>query len=313
MSGFGYEVGGLAVAIVGAWVIPAVGMRAVAPSLESSRLVVPNYRGRVVFLGLGIVWVFWAIGISFAWILMASFGGVGGSPPQWTPVYVVLLAFIFGLVDDVFGTHGEKGFRGHLRAMAEGRLTTGGLKLVGIGAAAVWAAAISMLTMSQQANWSLPEQVLGFVTGTILIAGSANLLNLLDLRPGRALKGYLVLVAVAWAFGAAAADWRGQPAVAATNLLAVAVWFVGPALAVWGYDLSERGILGDAGANAAGALAGYALLVALPLWGVVVAAVLVVGLNLASERVSFSQVIEGSRFLSWLDGLSRLQSKDRPA
>jgi len=39
------------------------------------------------------------------------------------------------------------------------------------------------------------------------------------------------------------------------NLLTLIV-LLGPVAAVWRYDLGERAMLGDAGANAAGALAG---------------------------------------------------------
>jgi hypothetical protein len=54
-----------------------------------------------------------------------------------------------------------------------------------------------------------------------------------------------------------------------------------------------------------GALAGYLLVGALPLPWMIVAAVVLFGLTLLSERVSFSGVIERVAFLSWLDGLGR--------
>jgi hypothetical protein len=67
-------------------------------------------------------------------------------------------------------------------------------------------------------------------------------------------------------------------------------------------------MLGDAGANAAGALAGFLLAWRSPLWLLSVLAVVLLALNVTSERVSFSKVIERVAFLRWLDGLGRIAS-----
>jgi hypothetical protein len=64
-------------------------------------------------------------------------------------------------------------------------------------------------------------------------------------------------------------------------------------------------MLGDMGANAAGALAGWLLASVLPPWGLALAAAVVVALTLASERVSFSAVIERTDALRALDRLGR--------
>jgi len=69
--------------------------------------------------------------------------------------------------------------------------------------------------------------------------------------------------------------------------------------------LGERGMLGDAGANAMGALAGYLLAVSLPLWGLAVSAAVLLALNVASEKISFSKVIASFGPLRWIDGLGR--------
>jgi hypothetical protein len=75
---------------------------------------------------------------------------------------------------------------------------------------------------------------------------------------------------------------------------------------VWRYDLGEQGMLGDAGANPAGAVVGLLLLKVLAPWAILTGAVLMIALNLASERVSFSRVIEGNRLLAWADRLGRV-------
>jgi UDP-GlcNAc:undecaprenyl-phosphate GlcNAc-1-phosphate transferase len=123
-----------------------------------------------------------------------------------------------------------------------------------------------------------------------LIAGAANLLNLFDLRPGRALKVVLL-------FAPAAAG--GGPA---SRLVAVAS---GTAVALLPPDLNEEAMLGDTGANAAGALLGTAAVAGLGRRGRIAALLAVGGLTLASEKVSFTKVIARTPVLRELDGLGR--------
>jgi len=305
-----------AVAIVVGWVLPALAMMMLVPSLQSSPRKVRNYRGAEVPTGLGIVWMVWAMLLVVGALKIAAFGGLvaGLGASAWTwwvmPALLVVLAFTFGLIDDAYGAADAKGFKGHLKAMLKGRLTTGGLKLVGIGLAALVAAFFGQLTAPADQGRTVLQSVPTWVLGALVIALAANLVNLMDLRPGRALKAYSLLavlavpglVATALAVGAEGGPAIGWPLVAVSVPL-----LLGPVAAVWRYDLGERGMLGDAGANAMGALAGYIFAVTLPLWGLALAAAVLVALNLLSEKVSFSSVIEGNAILRWIDGLGRTQ------
>ena len=85
-------------------------------------------------------------------------------------------AAAFGGYDDIAGSGDRRGFRGHLGALAHGEVTTGAVKLGGIGVTGVAAAALT------------GGPAVDVAINSALIAGSANLLNLFDLRPGRALK-----------------------------------------------------------------------------------------------------------------------------
>jgi UDP-GlcNAc:undecaprenyl-phosphate GlcNAc-1-phosphate transferase len=301
---------GLAFTVIVCWALPAVGIRMLAPSLAASDRLTTNYRGRQVFLGLGIVWVFWSLGIL---MLFQGLALLSPAAVQTIPYLLALGAlpvlgcFVFGLVDDVFGTSAEKGLGGHMRALARGRLTTGGLKLIGIGLISLYAAIGARGVYDFSSSASPPQSAAGVILATVVIAGSANLLNLLDLRPGRALKSYLLLSLLAWLLWATLSPLSTNPwaAKGALSTISLAVAIAGPALAAWRFDLGERGMLGDAGANPAGALVGFLFATCLPIWGLAIAAALVVAANLASERVSFSAVIERNRLLSWLDSLGR--------
>jgi UDP-GlcNAc:undecaprenyl-phosphate/decaprenyl-phosphate GlcNAc-1-phosphate transferase len=189
-------------------------------------------------------------------------------------------AAAFGGYDDLAGSGDRRGFRGHLGALARGEVTTGAVKLGGIGAAGVVAAAL------------IGGRPADMVINAGLTAGGANLLNLFDLRPGRALK-----VALA-----------GSALIAGTGAPGAARAVAGPAgaaLALLPEDLGERAMLGDAGANALGAMLGAAAAASLrrPARAALLAGI--IGLTAASEVVSFTAVIERTPALHWLDMLGR--------
>ncbi|WP_402466221.1 hypothetical protein [Isoptericola aurantiacus] len=199
----------------------------------------------------------------------------------------------FGVVDDLAEDTSTrtKGLRGHLGALAHGRVTTGGLKVLGIGATSVLAAALGTTRRS-----GLVPHLADVAVNGALVAGSANLVNLLDLRPGRALKAGAALSApVAGACGGAG-----------TGVL------LGASAAAAPGDLAERDMLGDGGANALGAFVGARWAFGAPRAVRVAALAGVVGLTLASERVSFSAVIDRTPWLRSVDRLGR-RPADAPA
>jgi UDP-N-acetylmuramyl pentapeptide phosphotransferase/UDP-N-acetylglucosamine-1-phosphate transferase len=218
-----------------------------------------NYRGRTVSL---------AAGPAVALAAVVS----GGSRAA---AVAGLGAGAVGLYDDLVGSrpdHQAKGFRGHLGALRHGRVTSGLAKVAGIGLAGFAASAL------------LPGRrgLVDTVLGAGVIAGTANLVNLLDLRPGRALKVAVLLGTPLRAYGP-----------------------VGAAAALLPADLGEQVMLGDCGANALGAILGVALARRTGPVGRAVALAGLVGLTLASERVSFTRVIERTRGLRELDALGR--------
>jgi len=189
-------------------------------------------------------------------------------------------AAAFGGYDDLAGSGDRRGFRGHLGALAGGEVTTGAVKFGGIGATGVVASALI---------GGRPADV---IINSGLTAGGANLLNLFDLRPGRALK-------VALAGGALIAGTGGPGAARAVAGPA------GAALALLPEDLGERAMLGDAGANALGAMLGAAAAASLPRPARVALLAGIIGLTAASEVISFTAVIERTPALRRLDMLGR--------
>jgi len=272
---------GLVVGIVGGRVL-WLGCRPVftAPALARS-----NWRGRTVPTAAGLVL---PVVVMMAEAGRALLGALGAGISTTTPVRLAVLATVsgfalLGALDDIAGTGEPRGFRGHLGALAKGRVTTGSLKLIG-------GAALALAVVGPFVG----ERPLRLVADAGLVALCATLANLFDRAPGRVVKvaalGFLAVVAVA---GARA------------RLGAVAV-AVGASLGLLVDDLRERLMLGDAGANALGAVLGLGLvLTARPLVRTI-ALVVVVALNAAGEMVSFSKVIDAVPPLRAIDRAGRL-------
>ena len=237
-----------------------------------------------------------------------------------------------GYIDDVDqGAHDggkvAKGLKGHLGALAHGQVTTGVIKIAGIGASAL---AASSLVGSKAT--SVGGKVSDLALNTVLIAGTANLANLLDLRPGRALKATVLVATPLSYFSCAAAKTPASGASVTSATASVTSGASGApsatpaapasasgasaqrllasglnaaAITALVEDLQETTMLGDTGANAAGALLGTSL-AANDSWKLRLGTALgVVGLILASEKVSFSKVIAANPALNWLDQLWR--------
>ena len=209
-----------------------------------------------------------------------------------------------GYIDDVDqGAHDggkvAKGLKGHLGALAHGQVTTGVIKIAGIGASALAASAL----VGSKAT-SVSGKAADLALNTVLIAGTANLANLLDLRPGRALKATVLVATPLSYFSAAAAKPEASASGASAQRL-LASGLNAAAITALVEDLQETTMLGDTGANAAGALLGTSLAANDSRKLRLGATLGVVGLILASEKVSFSKVIAANPALNWLDQLWR--------
>ena len=257
-----------------------------APDLLASPVLArTNYRGRAVVTGGGLIVVLAVVLVEGARIGLGALG-LGDQPGFGGTRALVLLTCVgfglLGLLDDLLATGDDRGFRGHLEALSQGRVTTGFVKLVaGAALALVLAAAPG------------PEPGARLIVDAVLIAAAANLANLFDRAPGRALKVGIVA-------------WIPLAIIAGGDALGVAIAPVIGAFVAFGpEDLGERIMLGDAGSNVLGAVLGLAaVLETSPTTRVVIAAVLV-ALNVVSEFVSFGRVIHRVAFLRFLDELGR--------
>ena len=224
---------------------------------------------------------------------MALAGGVAAATIPNLPrrlrtagALAALGAGALGAYDDLAGSGASRGLKGHLGALAKGEVTTGAVKVLGIGVAGLAAGAL------------VQRRPLDKLLAGVVIAASANVLNLFDLRPGRAIKVGLI---------------SGMPAVVRSGAAGgLTTGALGASAALLPDDLRERSMLGDAGANALGAVLGVAAAASSRRAGLLVRAAALIGLTLASEKVSFTKVIAATPALNALDMLGRRPAPTQP-
>jgi UDP-GlcNAc:undecaprenyl-phosphate GlcNAc-1-phosphate transferase len=257
-----------------------------ARGLRDAGLVRANYRGADLAFPLGAVLATAALVALAPLAVLNDRADLDLLEPElrrWLP-YLLGIAFL-GFLDDALGrgaaADSPRGWRGHARALREGRLSTGAIKA--IGAVALAAYVVSGRGLE---SWR-------YLADVVLLVLATNLGNLLDLRPGRAEKG-LALLGVGLCLGA----WTLAP----IELLGI---FAGPILVGAWLTLGERAMLGDTGSNLVGAVAGVWLLTDLGGTGRLIALAVVLALTIYGELRSISVTIERVPPLRWLDSLGR--------
>ncbi|HEV7807115.1 MAG TPA: hypothetical protein VGO80_14930 [Solirubrobacteraceae bacterium] len=242
-----------------------------------------NYRGRRLPVPIGVAIVPAALVALIPVTLLARLTTADVFPTDLS----LVIAFIpgvalLGFVDDVLSGP-SRGFRGHAAAAIKGSFSSGLLKALGT-------LGLALLVAS-----SLPGSDAEFLLAAAVLVLATNAFNLLDLRPGRSVKAFLLL-----GLGLTITTQITEP-------LAALGLFIGPVLVCGWYDLREKAMLGDAGSNVIGALAGVWIVLTLDTSEQVIALVLLLLINLYGEFRSISTVIEK------LPGLRHLDSFGRPS
>jgi UDP-N-acetylmuramyl pentapeptide phosphotransferase/UDP-N-acetylglucosamine-1-phosphate transferase len=185
-----------------------------------------------------------------------------------------------GLWDDVAGGQHDRGWRAHVDALRKGRTTPGALKILGGAALAL----VLVVSAGESFWWSLVDAA--------IVALAANSFNLLDKRPGRASKWFLIAaIAIMIVGGFVAASLA-----AAIGAVALYVPF----------DLRERVMLGDSGANGLGAIIGVATVLGSTHGFRLIALVILLAVNVAGARPGLSHVIRSVKPLERFDMAGRV-------
>jgi UDP-N-acetylmuramyl pentapeptide phosphotransferase/UDP-N-acetylglucosamine-1-phosphate transferase len=268
-------------------VIAAFLTRPILSALRAGGHTRPNYRSRELPFPFGVLVLAAALLALVPLVLIERIAHTTILYPQLIPVSVYVLGVAcLGLIDDTLGerpggTPGPRGWRGHGGAALRGELSTGTVKAVG------------SLGLALLATNYVDESVGRWLLASAVLVLATNALNLLDLRPGRAVKAF-VLIGAGLTIG-----------VRELRPLWTLGLFVGPALVAGVYDLRERAMLGDTGANLLGALVGLWLVLSLGQTGQLIALALLFAVTVYGELRSISELVARVPLLRGLDSLGR--------
>lgn len=202
------------------------------------------------------------------------------------PLTMLVVAMgTLGFLDDLFGSREVGGFKGHFRELFKGHITTGVVKAIG--------GIIICLVVARFFSTNIAT----LVVNGLLMALFANLFNLLDLRPGRAIKLFLILGIVVFLFSMQSTFWVLSGIFLGT--LTVLLWA----------DLSETCMLGDVGSNVLGAVIGFSVVVNFKWITNAVILLIIALIQVYAESHSITAFIEKNSFLRILDEFGRRRER----
>lgn len=253
--------------------------------LQESAATRKNYQGLDIPVSAGISF---PLALLLVYTIILLFAPLYAQPVK-QEVYFLFLMGIFaisllGFADDMLGQRDTLGFKGHLGALLHGRMTTGGLKAAGGALIALF------LALSLASGW--PD----IIVNTLIMALFANMLNLLDLRPGRAVKGFFFFF-ILLAF---LASWK-------INWILIAP-LLGATLYYLHFDLKALAMMGDSGSNVLGLALGFMAAGSLPLSFKVGVLFFLIFMHLITEKYSLTRIIEKVAVLRKIDQWGRGKS-----
>ena len=246
--------------------------------LVESNCIRPNYKGEMIPVSMGIVFLPMIIinGIIVAFFTV----NFVSSSLLFMFIFGIMSMFFAGIIDDTIGNRDVSGLKGHFKSLFKGKLTTGGFK-------AVFGGFVGLII-----SVSISKKITDIIINTLIIALSTNLMNLFDLRPGRAIKVYLVIMIAIF--------------ITLTGYIQLLPLLILPnVLAYFNYDLKAKAMMGDTGSNVLGISIGMLMAFGYTLNVRIAWLVFLVLIHLLTEKFSLTKIIEKNKVLNFIDKLGR--------
>ena len=246
--------------------------------LINSNVVRPNYKNDMIPVSMGIV--FLPMIIINGIILVFFTAQYKNLLYVFMFIFGMISMFFAGILDDIIGNRDVSGLKGHFKSFFKGTLTTGGFK-------AIFGGFVGVL-ISIAVSDSIPD----IIINTLIIALSTNLMNLLDLRPGRAIKAYIVIIITIF--------------ITLTGYVKILPLLILPnVLAYFNYDLKAKAMMGDTGSNVLGISIGMLIVFGYSFKVRVSWLVFLVFIHILTEKYSLTKIIENNKILNFIDKLGR--------
>jgi len=259
--------------------------------LVNGNVIRPNYKNEMIPVGMGIVFLPMIIinSIILGFVTLNNIWFVSSSNYNLNIVWLLCLAlyifsmmamFFAGALDDLIGNRNVSGLKGHFKSLFKGELTTGGFK-------ALFGGFVGLVV-----SVCISSSIVDIIVNTLIIALSTNLMNLFDLRPGRAIKVYLVIIIPIYT--------------TLTGYTKVFPLLILPnVLAYFNIDLKARGMMGDTGSNVLGISIGVLMALGYGIKVRLAWLVFLILMHLITEKFSLTKIIEKNRVLKFIDNLGR--------
>ena len=259
--------------------------------LVNGNVIRPNYKNEMIPVGMGIVFLPMIIinSIILGFVTLNNIWFVSSSNYNLNIVWLLCLAlyifsmmamFFAGALDDLIGNRNVSGLKGHFKSLFKGELTTGGFK-------ALFGGFVGLVV-----SVCISSSIVDIIVNTLIIALSTNLMNLFDLRPGRAIKAYLVIMIPIY--------------ITLTGYTKVFPLLILPnVLAYFNTDLKARGMMGDTGSNVLGISIGVLMELGYGIKVRLAWLVFLILMHLITEKFSLTKIIEKNRVLKFIDNLGR--------
>ena len=259
--------------------------------LVNGNVIRPNYKNEMIPVGMGIVFLPMIIinSIILGFVTLNNIWFVSSSNYNLNILWLLCLAlyifsmmamFFAGALDDLIGNRNVSGLKGHFKSLFKGELTTGGFK-------ALFGGFVGLVV-----SVCISSSIVDIIVNTLIIALSTNLMNLFDLRPGRAIKAYLVIMIPIY--------------ITLTGYTKVFPLLILPnVLAYFNTDLKARGMMGDTGSNVLGISIGVLMALGYGIKVRLAWLVFLILMHLITEKFSLTKIIEKNRVLKFIDNLGR--------
>lgn len=259
--------------------------------LVNGNVIRPNYKNEMIPVGMGIVFLPMIIinSIILGFVTLNNIWFVSSSNYNLNIVWLLCLAlyifsmmamFFAGALDDLIGNRNVSGLKGHFKSLFKGELTTGGFK-------ALFGGFVGLVV-----SVCISSSIVDIIVNTLIIALSTNLMNLFDLRPGRAIKAYLVIMIPIY--------------ITLTGYTKVFPLLILPnVLAYFNTDLKARGMMGDTGSNVLGISIGVLMALGYGIKVRLAWLVFLILMHLITEKFSLTKILEKNRVLKFIDNLGR--------
>lgn len=195
-------------------------------------------------------------------------------------VCMIIIEFI-GIIDDFIDATERKRFKGHIKDLLKGRLTTGGLKAV-VG-----------LVLATLFSLSITNNYIEIIINVFLITLFTNIINLFDLRPGRTNKVFILISTIL----VVTAYIKDYNFIIYGSLEVILVYIR--------YDLKAKSMMGDVGSNSLRMTLGIFCVLSQTLTVKIIYLTILIVLHIISEFSSFSKIIKNNEILNYLDNIGR--------